>query len=452
MLLVELMTFYYLPLLVHTRRCRKCSRTSQSQLPDSREQLSQIVESWGWGTAPITEFLAGLTFLAFFILEEHIHLQFMDDDGSCGNDDCADDDDCEEDHKKQPDDDHHHGHSHDHHEEESGGARGSDRLRHKSTSYGSTNTSSSIDEKTNLISSYADDGHRHDHGHNDDNDDDGHHHHGAAVINRRTSSSSICHHNSTIGNDNGGSNGHSYHHLYIHEPKFLQSLHMTPEHASNSTIIDNDDFTTHTHHHHENHIEQHLHGSILASIILLLALSIHSILEGLAIGITNETNVILTTTVAILAHKCFAAYALGSSMIASEINSYHLYLLIGIFSLCTPFGILLGHAIYIFTVKDESVGSDNDDDGNDDGSSSKSNTSSMLLTGIIQAMVSGTFLYIAIVEVAMKELMNCRQSPSNGDGDNNDHEHHNCDKQRERQRLIAFVVGYVAMSALAIVV
>ena len=196
----------------------------------------------------------------------------------------------------------------------------------------------------------------------------------------------------------------------------------------------------HHHHHHGGHIDQHLHGSFVASIVLLIALSIHSVLEGMAIGVSTDTTSIISTTLAIILHKAFAGFALGSSLVAATTNitttkdvtsachnkdnhycpspAHRRRILTSIlfFSLCTPTGVVMGVLL-----------------------ESPTNASS-ISTGIVQAMVAGTFLYIAIVEIAMKEVLACRQ-PTDG-----------CSKTVESRKLVALCVGYLAMSALALVV
>ena len=388
------------------------------------------MDDWGWGDFPLAEFIAGMTFIAFFILEELIHLEFMDIDEHEAAEGL-----------KGGVIEHEHGHDHHHYH----------------------------NEKTNLLikDSTDEDSHsHHNHDHHDEHDD----HHPIPTIpprsnivsRRRSSTTSICNHNthrrSSIDESfcEGSVSSHSVRNHHPHQLQFLSILQ-----APNNDDEEDGHSHVHEHHHHDNHIEQHLHGSLLASIILLLALSIHSILEGLAIGITQNEDVILTTVIAILAHKCFASYSLGSSLIASEINNakFQFYILIGVFAICTPLGIFFGYIITsetnttmtkqpITTSTATSIATTTttttEYDGNDNDISSDNDSisnSNALITGIIQAMVSGTFLYIAIVEVAIKELMNCRQGSES-----------HCEKSKERHRLIAFVFGYIIMSALAIFV
>jgi zinc transporter ZupT len=178
----------------------------------------------------------------------------------------------------------------------------------------------------------------------------------------------------------------------------------------------------HQHHHHQEHVAEHMHGSLLASIILLFALSIHSILEGVAIGISTNAAEVFSTTTAVLAHKAFASYALGSSMVASQMNERHFFVLVSVFSICSVLGIFLGMVF-------EQV-------------SQASKDSSA--TGIVQAMVAGTFLFVSIVEIGLKEILLCRDSKLMGDKMTR--------KEMEWSKLAAFLIGYLAMSSLAVVI
>jgi zinc transporter 1/2/3 len=165
-----------------------------------------------------------------------------------------------------------------------------------------------------------------------------------------------------------------------------------------------------------------MHGSLLSAIILLCALSIHSILEGLAIGISSNKAEVFSTTMAVLAHKAFASYALGSSMVASEMKETHFYVLVSVFTFCSVLGIFLGMVFEEVNITNK-------------------NSSA---TGIIQAMVAGTFLFVSIVEIGMKEILLCRDSKLMGDKMSR--------KDMEWNKLVAFLVGYLAMSSLAVII
>lgn len=181
-----------------------------------------------------------------------------------------------------------------------------------------------------------------------------------------------------------------------------------------------DPFVLTDHHHHNEHIDLHLHGSILASGILMLALSIHSILAGLSIGIETKRDSITGTAIAILAHKSFEGFCLGSSLVNAKLDHVP-FLVLGIaFSCATPLGIILGEVLR--------------------GHVSMMGGGTMIAT--VQAIVAGTFLYISIVEIGGKELLVCRQELVDGNPQSQ--------KLVESAKLVCFVLGFLAMSALAL--
>ncbi len=176
------------------------------------------------------------------------------------------------------------------------------------------------------------------------------------------------------------------------------------------------------HRHSLEHVAEHIHGSLLASVILLLALSVHSVFDGLAIGISSNPKELISTTIAVLAHKGFAGYALGSSMVASEMSERDHYTLVAAFSCCSVIGIILG-TIFEKWMADESEWK-------------------TIGRGTVNAVVAGTFLYISIVEIGLKELLISRDSKLLGKklGQN----------QMQSSKLAAFLFGYLAMSSLAV--
>ena len=179
------------------------------------------------------------------------------------------------------------------------------------------------------------------------------------------------------------------------------------------------------HHHHDDHVTMHLHGSLFASAILFVALSVHSILAGLSIGFVNNIDSISSTAIAVVAHKGFAGYALGSAMVAANADRHRHVILSGLFAMSTPLGIFIGMLTRDFIGKDS------------------------LTTGVIKSLVAGTFLYISIIEVGMKELLICRQdTPAAGDSR---HKGSGLSEGKiEALKLGTLTMGYGLMSLLAI--
>jgi len=172
-------------------------------------------------------------------------------------------------------------------------------------------------------------------------------------------------------------------------------------------------------HHHHAHIEEHLQGSLIASVALLLALGIHSIIAGFSMGL-DDTQSAESTAIALCAHKAFAGYALGSTLTASgQISTSRFFIMVFMFAMSTPFGVFIALGISNLGV---------DVDGT--------------AISCLKAAVAGTFMYIAIIEVGMKELLVCRiQAGASVLG---------VGKRLEIGKLSSFVVGYLAMSYLAL--
>lgn len=112
---------------------------------------------------------------------------------------------------------------------------------------------------------------------------------------------------------------------------------------------------------------------------MLAALSVHSVFEGIAIGLTDGIGHIVNIIFAILIHKMVASVALGVALgKMTEMSNKTFYLLLSIFSGSTPLGIILGLAIH-----------------------SEANP---IATGTFLALSVGTFLYISASEVIVDEF------------------------------------------------
>ena len=76
----------------------------------------------------------------------------------------------------------------------------------------------------------------------------------------------------------------------------------------------------------------------ISAYLLLLALSVHSVFEGLAIGVSSTMENTIRLVVAVLIHKIIAALALGISFQRAKTSKGHAALMILLFSLATPIG------------------------------------------------------------------------------------------------------------------
>ncbi|CAM9916320.1 unnamed protein product [Ectocarpus sp. 13 AM-2016] len=127
----------------------------------------------------------------------------------------------------------------------------------------------------------------------------------------------------------------------------------------------------------------HAHGlgeegdGVWVRLALLLALSVHSVMEGLGVG--AEATKAYDLLFAIGVHKGIAGYALGAALLQSGVHAKQVTLYIFAFSAMTPLGILIGAIIQ--------QDADNDSGG-----------------AVCVALAAGTFLYVSLMEVLPPEL------------------------------------------------
>ena len=157
----------------------------------------------------------------------------------------------------------------------------------------------------------------------------------------------------------------------------------------------------HAHGHaHGSHEEGHAHVprivrhrsvtvSIVGTLVLFFALTLHSFLAGLVLGLGGGLEVGLFF--AIIAHKSFAAWALGCALARTDraqLSFRAAVLSVVGFSLTTPSGVLIGMGL----------------------------ASADALQGDVQptlvALASGFFLYVGLMEVVSKEFVGYRTTGS----------------------------------------
>lgn len=119
--------------------------------------------------------------------------------------------------------------------------------------------------------------------------------------------------------------------------------------------------------------------SFLTAVLMGVALTFHSLLEGAALGAQQSVDNSWHIFIAIQAHKGLAAYALGSSIVDSDADTRQFWSVICMFAFATPVGIALG---FILSSVAASSGA-----------------------AAVSALASGTFLYVAFMEVLPRELL-----------------------------------------------
>ena len=162
--------------------------------------------------------------------------------------------------------------------------------------------------------------------------------------------------------------------------------------------------------------------------VLLVMLSIHSIVTGIALGIESEVAASVLVLFAILCHKGSEAFALMVSVQAAGADRKRLRQVLTIFVLMTPTGIILGAlASGLF-------------EGH----------AAHLVEGSFNALAAGTFIYIAILDVIDVEMSR-----------KDDHIAHFVRSsllgiddvpmpERDRDRILKFILIFIGLASMAI--
>jgi zinc transporter ZupT len=137
------------------------------------------------------------------------------------------------------------------------------------------------------------------------------------------------------------------------------------------------------------HVEHFHHvviagGGLFFPLLLALVFSIHSFIEGLALGVQTEVNAAsISILVAVVSHKIVEALTVGANFVKESIDLKQAVPVIAVYCLMTPLGILVGTWLTTRV----------------DGPSSK------LIQCVLQSIAAGSFIYLCIHEIADDENM-----------------------------------------------
>lgn len=126
--------------------------------------------------------------------------------------------------------------------------------------------------------------------------------------------------------------------------------------------------------------EEHKKISIIHAIIFTVALSLHSLFEGLGMGAESSKSALTGILIAVVIHKVLEAIALGMSIYRCKMGIWKNTILIVIYALASPIGIIISMSI------------------------DTNSTTRYLLSGIFNGIAAGSFLYIALIELIPMEL------------------------------------------------
>lgn len=129
--------------------------------------------------------------------------------------------------------------------------------------------------------------------------------------------------------------------------------------------------------------------SVFRATVLIVALSLHMVFEGLALGLQDKVPAIWTLLIVISVHKSIVAASVGLKLNDVMKRMTQICFCLFMFSLVTPLGIVIGILINSLTATENMV------------------------SGIMECVATGSFLYVTFFEILQREFV---------------HEHHNLTK------------------------
>lgn len=145
----------------------------------------------------------------------------------------------------------------------------------------------------------------------------------------------------------------------------------------------------HRHSHEDKHNHSHLHidkdaadstVKALRGLLVVLALSIHELFEGLAVGLESSTDSVWYMFGAVSAHKLVIAFCIGVELVTSGMTNKLVITYVFTFAVVSPIGIGVGIIV-----------------------STTNHASTDLVSVILQGLASGTLLYVVFFEILQNE-------------------------------------------------
>ncbi|TMS32479.1 hypothetical protein L596_000309 [Steinernema carpocapsae] len=127
-------------------------------------------------------------------------------------------------------------------------------------------------------------------------------------------------------------------------------------------------------------------GGLLKSITFAVAMSFHSILEGFALGVQDNSTGIMTLFISLMIHKGVEAFSVGLQISRSNSQRFRIVLVtVTIYALMTPVGSMIGVLIRNMNINE---------------------VPREATIVVLEGMAAGTFIYVTFFEVLAQERAN----------------------------------------------
>ncbi|KAL7636179.1 UNVERIFIED_CONTAM: hypothetical protein RMT77_012936 [Armadillidium vulgare] len=128
-------------------------------------------------------------------------------------------------------------------------------------------------------------------------------------------------------------------------------------------------------------IYEESHSGVPSSVMFLIALSAHSVFEGVAVGLQTSKDKIMEYSVAVLLHEAVMALTFGLEVSKSPMKKRTKLMYVIIFTLSIPVGIAIGMVL-------QNTPSENRE----------------IISAIIEAFATGIFIHVIFIEILSNEF------------------------------------------------
>lgn len=126
--------------------------------------------------------------------------------------------------------------------------------------------------------------------------------------------------------------------------------------------------------------------SALRSFILVFSLSLHSVFEGLAVGLLEDERQVLEICLALMIHKSIISFSLAFKLLQGRLRRSVVAGCLLLFAVMSPLGIGVGMGI----------------------TETKASPQHQLARSTLEGLATGTFIYITFMEILPHELRSGR--------------------------------------------
>lgn len=134
------------------------------------------------------------------------------------------------------------------------------------------------------------------------------------------------------------------------------------------------------HHFDHEHIPD-FSNSVGSAMLMVMALSLHEVFEGMTVGLENEASMVWYLLAAISCHKIILSAFIGLQLLATKSKLSTAYTFITIYAFTSPVGILAGLLVTLFSSQSVYL---------------------QLTSVVLQGIATGTLIYVVFFEIYFK--------------------------------------------------